>query len=273
MRINVKTSLLLLCIALTGVMFTGCNGSKKIEKPLDQNILGRWTVYVSYVQNDGQWVEDEFPGEAKQIMLFKEDGTAVVLYTEPEGLTTSRVVQWTADDKTEILQFGQSTMQVLGLSADELEISSDRALDPLTGEIVNGQNRWKLVRSDNDPKLLEEQLIGRWQFSHSYEMGPEGWVDATFGVVDAGYYEFRQDGTATSYCQIDNIEQKYDITWSSNTIDKTIIWTGLEEEPILFSVAIEDDTTLSVYFSNSRDIKTGEKLPGEYKDVFVRVVE
>ena len=267
-----KSTLLLLSLALTGVLFTGCKHSNKqtILSPIEENAIGRWSLNKSYEQTDGEWVEYAPSSNSIQLIILNHDGNATIVLTEPDGSITSDAKTWSVDEDAKTITIGKSTSQVFSLTDTGLEISFNEAIDPESDNaVVDGNYRWALVRSDDAPKHLIETLVGKWSLDNTYENVDGEWMPATTGVTDVSHFEYKEDGTSTYYSLVDNIEHTYDLEWHSNSEGNTITWI-LYDQPLTVGAKFVSNDTLNLFYTTNFNNLTGEIVSGQFKDVLVR---
>lgn len=90
-------------------------------------------------------------------------------FTAPDGYTKLNLGEWETDEAANKLTLGTMTVDVLSLNATSFEMGYGEALDAETGELMDGEFRWKYSRMDETQKTLAEKLIGKWNYSKSYE--------------------------------------------------------------------------------------------------------
>lgn len=267
------------CWLATMTAFTGCKDSNDkdsetgILRPIAENVTGKWNMEKSQKKQDGKWVEDPIPEGEGHIYTLRTDGTALSAFTAPDGYTKLNQGEWKVDEATDRLTLGTMTVDVLSLDATSLVMGHDEARDSETGEIMEGEFRWTFSRMDESQKTLAEQLVGKWNFSKSYEKKDGEWVEISYGLPDEGWHLYRADGTYTAYSRSGTDEMTIDMNWVVNCATGEVRWTAEDGQASTVTVAIEADGTLSVFYANNFAPSTGQVVTGEYKDVLVRAQE
>ena len=267
------------CCLATMTAFTGCKDSNDkdsetgILRPIAENVTGKWNMEKSQKKQDGKWVEDPIPEGEGHIYTLRTDGTALSAFTAPDGYTKLNVGEWKVDEATDRLTLGTMTVDVLGLDAASLVMGHDEARDSETGEMMQGEFRWTFSRMDENQKTLAEQLVGKWNFSKSYEKKDGEWVEISYGLPDEGWHFYRANGTFTAYSRSGEHEFTSETNWVVNCTTGTVRWTAEDGQTSTADIAIEADGTLSVFYANNFDPVTGQSVAGEYKDVMVRAQE
>lgn len=267
------------CCLATMTAFTGCKDSNDkdsetgILRPIAENVTGKWNMEKSQKKQDGKWVEDPIPEGEGHIYTLRTDGTALSAFTAPDGYTKLNQGEWKVDEATDRLTLGTMTVDVLSLDATSLVMGHDEARDSETGEIMEGEFRWTFSRMDESQKTLAEQLVGKWNFSKSYEKKDGEWVEISYGLPDEGWHLYRADGTYTAYSRSGTDEMTIDMNWVVNCATGEVRWTAEDGQASTVTVAIEADGTLSVFYANNFAPSTGQVVTGEYKDVLVRAQE
>ena len=270
---------LAVCCLAAMTVFTGCNDNKEkdgetgILRPIAENIPGKWNMEESHRKQDGKWVEDLIPDGEGHIYTLRTDGTALSAFTAPDGYTKLNLGEWKVDEATDRLTLGTMTVDVLSLDATSLVMGHDEARDSETGEIMEGEFRWTFSRMDENQKTLAEQLVGKWILSKSYEKKGGEWVENSGGLPDEGWHLYRADATFTAYSRNGEHEFTSDTNWVVNCTTGEVRWTAESGQSSTATVTIETDGTLSVFYANSFDPVTGQRVAGEFKDVMVRAQE
>lgn len=270
----------LLAATAVGFTMTGCNDNNNnnnekgnIMRPIAEHIIGKWNMVTSHEKQDGKWVEDPIPEDRVITYTMRTDGTVLSSLTTSDGYTRLHPGEWKVDEATSKLTLGTITVDVLNLDATSFVMGDDEARDPETGEPLKGEFRWILARMDESQKTLAEQLVGKWNFSKSYEKKDGKWVEITYGVPDEGWHRYREDATWTAYSRRGENEKTIDMNWTANTTTGVVRFTGGDGQASTVKVAIEADGTLSLFYENNVDPSTGQVVTGEYKDVLVRAQE
>lgn len=275
-QVRKRLLFLFLVCSTIGTLNTGCSdkatpqSDNKILKPIAENIIGKWSMEESYKKLDGKWVEDPIPEGQELIYTIRKDGTVLSVLTAPDGYTKLNLGKWQADEAADKVTIGTMKVDVLGLDADTFIMGYSEARDSETGELMNGEFRWTYARMDESQKTLAEQLVGKWNFSKSYEKKDGEWVEITYGVPDEGWHLYREDATFTAYSRSGENEMTSDMNWTASTTTGEVRWIGEDGQASTMKVAIEADGTLSVFYANNVDPSTGQVITGEFKDVLVR---
>lgn len=275
-QVRKRLLFLFLVCSTIGTLNTGCSdkatpqSDNKILKPIAENIIGKWSMEESYKKLDGKWVEDPIPEGQELIYTIRKDGTVLSVLTAPDGYTKLNLGKWQADEAADKVTIGTMKVDVLGLDADTFIMGYSEARDSETGELMNGEFRWTYARMDESQKTLAEQLVGKWNFSKSYEKKDGEWVEITYGVPDEGWHLYREDATFTAYSRSGENEMTSDMNWTASTTTGEVRWIGEDGQASTMKVAIEADGTLSVFYANNVDPSTGQVISGEFKDVLVR---
>ena len=271
--------LTVLAATAVGFTMTGCddnngkNDKTGILKPLSEHIIGKWNMEESHRKQDGKWVEDPIPEGQGQTYTIRTDGTVLSAFTATDGYTKLNLGDWNADEATNKLTLGTMTVDVLSLEADSFEMGYSEARDSETGELMEGEFKWKFSRMDESRKTLAEQLAGKWILSKSYAKKNGEWVENSNGLPDEGWHLYRANGTFTAYSRTGEHEFTSDTNWVVNCTTGTVRWTAENGQSSTATVTIEADGTLSVFYANSFDPVTGQSVAGEFKDVMVRAQE
>ena len=159
MKIKMKSSikkmsalLMMMAVAILAFTFTGCSdeatpeSDDKILKPVAENVIGKWSMKESYKKLDGKWVEDPIPEGQGQTYTIRTDGTVLSAFTAPDGYTKLNLGEWKTDEAANKLTLGTMTVDVLSLNATSFEMGYGEALDAETGELMDGEFRWKYSR-------------------------------------------------------------------------------------------------------------------------------
>lgn len=275
-QVRKRLLFLFLVCSTIGTLNTGCSdeaapeSDNTILRPLAENVIGRWNEEMCRKNLDGKWEEDPMPEGQGQIYTIRKDGKVVSAHTSPDGYTKLKLGKWQADEAADKVTIGTMKVDVLGLDVDTFIMGYSEARDSETGELMNGEFRWSYARMDESQKTLAEQLVGKWNFSKSYEKKDGKWVEITYGVPDEGWHLYREDATFTAYSRSGENEITSDMNWTANTTTGEVRWIGKDGQASTMKVAIEADGTLSVFYANNVDPSTGQVISGEFKDVLVR---
>lgn len=267
--------LFLVCIAM-GTLNIGCSedatpeSDDKILKPIAENVIGKWNMEESHRKQDSKWVEAPIPEGQGHTYTIRTDGTVLSAFTASDGYTKLNLGEWKTDETANKLTLGTMTVDVLSLDGTSFEMGYDEARDSETGEMMEGEFRWKFARMDEAQKTLAEKLIGKWNFSKSYEKKNGEWVEISFGLPNEGWYLYREDGSFTVYSRNGEDEKTSDMNWSVNNVTGELRWVNKDGQSSEVNVVIEEDGTLSVFYLYNLDPSTGQAITGEFKDVLIR---
>lgn len=231
-QVRKRLLFLFLVCSTIGTLNTGCSdkatpkSDNKILKPIAENIIGKWSMEESYKKLDGKWVEDPIPEGQELIYTIRKDGTVLSAFTSPDGYTKLNLGKWQADEAADKVTIGTMKVDVLGLDVDTFIMGYSEARDSETDELMNGEFRWTYARMDESQKTLAEQLVGKWDFSKSYEKKDGEWVEITYGVPDEGWHLYREDATFTAYSRSGGNEMTSDTNWTANTTTGEVRWIG-----------------------------------------------
>lgn len=268
----------MMSVAILTLTFTGCSdeatpeSDNKILKPLADNILGKWNMVESYKKLDGKWVEDPIPEGQELTYIIRTNGTVLSAFTSPDGYTKLNLGEWKTDEAANKLTLGTMTVDVLSLNATSFEMGYGEALDAETGELMDGEFRWKYSRMDETQKTLAEKLIGKWNYFKSYEKINGEWVEIHSGMQDQGWFLgetaflFCEDGSSTAYGRSGEHEITLNMYWYVNNATGELRMVAKDGQTTELNVAIEVDGTLSVFYN----IKPSTGQIREFKDVLIR---
>ena len=271
--------LFLVCIAM-GILNIGCSdeatpeSDDKILKPVAENVIGKWSMKESYKKLDGKWVEDPIPEGQGQTYTIRTDGTVLSAFTAPDGYTKLNLGEWETDEAANKLTLGTMTVDVLSLNATSFEMGYGEALDAETGELMDGEFRWKYSRMDETQKTLAEKLIGKWNYSKSYEKINGEWVEIHSGMQDEGWFLgetdilFCEDGSSTVYARFGVHERTLSMYWRVNNATGELRMVTKDGQTMELNVAIGVDGTLSVFYN--LELSTGQTVTREFKNVLIR---
>lgn len=271
--------LFLVCIAM-GILNIGCSdeatpeSDDKILKPVAENVIGKWSMKESYKKLDGKWVEDPISEGQGQTYTIRTDGTVLSAFTAPDGYTKLNLGEWETDEAANKLTLGTMTVDVLSLNATSFEMGYGEALDAETGELMDGEFRWKYSRMDETQKTLAEKLIGKWNYSKSYEKINGEWVEIHSGMQDEGWFLgetdilFCEDGSSTVYARFGEHERTLSMYWRVNNATGELRMVTKDGQTMELNVAIGVDGTLSVFYN--LELSTGQTVTREFKNVLIR---
>lgn len=273
MNVLKTTISLILCLSAAGSILAGCSDNDKEEtgilKPIAEHVTGKWDLAESYIKQDGKWVADKEAEGTGQTITLRSDGTAVIAATDANRQTKLNYVRWSANDQTNELRINNNPFSLFSLQTGKFEMGFHQAIDSDTGEMMDGEFKWVLIRMDETNKTLAEKLVGKWKFSKTYEKKSGEWVEISFGIPDEGTYEYKEDGTATAYSRKGDNELTVNMKWSiNNNTGEMLQMTDKGTSSII--VSFEDDNTQILNYTDNFDPATGQVVKGEYKDVLVR---
>lgn len=277
-QVRKRLLFLFLVCSTIGTLNAGCSdkaapeSDNTILRPLAENVIGKWNMEKSQKKQDGKWVEDPISEGGGHTYTMRTDGTALSVFTAPNGYTKLNQGEWKVDEATNKLTLGTMTVDVLKLDATSLVMWHDEARDSETGELMHGEFRWTFARMDESQKTLAEQLVGKWILYKSYAKKNGEWVENS-RLPDEGWHLYRANGTFTVYSRTGEHEFTSDTNWVVNCTTGTVRWTAKSGQSSKADVVIEADGTLSVFYGNSFDTVTGKSVAGEFKDVMVRAQE
>lgn len=277
-RIRKRLLFLFLVCTTIGTLNTGCSDDAtpefddKILKPVAKNVIGKWNMEESYKKQDGKWVEDPIPEGQGLTYTIRMDGTVLSAFTAPDGYTKLNLGEWKTDEAANKLTLGTMTVDVLSLNATSFEMGYDEARDPETGELMEGEFKWKFIRMDETQKTLAEKLIGKWNYSKTYEKINGEWVEIHSGMQDEGWFLgetdmlFCEDGSSTAYGRFG----EHEIYWCVNNATGELRMVTKDGQTMELSVAIGVDGTLSLFYSLNADPSTGVPTKKELKAILIR---
>lgn len=119
-------------------------------------------------------------------------------------------------------------------------------------------------------KSLEEQLIGKWNFSKSYQKKDGQWQEITFGIPEEGYHQYNADGSVMFHSRMNGQDEDSEMKWEVNNETGEMRWYESDPEKALtVNVSVEGDT-MTVLYSRNFDPTVGQVVEGEFKDVLIR---
>lgn len=272
----------MMAVAILTLTFTGCSDEAtpefddKILKPVAKNVIGKWNMEESYKKLDGKWVEDPIPEGQGLTYTIRTDGTVLSAFTAPDGYTKLNLGEWKTDEAANKLTLGTMTVDVLSLNATSFEMGYDEARDPETGELMEGEFKWKFIRMDETQKTLAEKLIGKWNYSKTYEKINGEWVEIYSGMQDEGWFLgetdmlFCEDGSSTAYGRFGEHEITLSMYWNVNNATGELRTVTKDGQTTELNVAIGVDGTLSLFYSYDVDPSTGEPTKREFKAILIR---
>ena len=241
-----------------------------ILKPISDNILGKWKQSKCYsMQDNGKWIEEINDSGTEETMTFNKAGKANISYTAADGMTTLHVAEWRTDESDNIFWLGPHGYKILSLEKDSYLWSLNKAIDPASGELIDGNWKWLMTRLDPTDLSLAERLVGKWVFSKTYQKIDGKWQEISFGIPDEGYYDFKEDGTSIVYSRLGSDVLTSEMNWSVNCKTGKLQWYKGETKgnPVFISIA---DNQLSVEYTNNFDQGSGEMVTSEFKDILIR---
>lgn len=264
-----KRILLHLCIALTTLTaFPACSNDENewgiINKPIAENILGRWKVVKQTYKKDGEWIDLPMD-DATLTMTFRSDGTVRGVYITASGRANLSGFNWSVNEEDSTFFFADSKCHILKLTEDELIL--DESTDDF--ETIGFYSRI----ADN-PLTISERLVGRWILAQRYEKVDGKWIEITDNLPSEHWCEYTDVGNYTTYTRWPNGDERK---------SKETQWMMYEPEGVMaygdmvawefsyFRLALEDDYTRMVMnYSENFDPELEEQTSTEYKDVLIR---
>lgn len=119
-------------------------------------------------------------------------------------------------------------------------------------------------------KSLEEQLIGKWNFSKSYQKKDGQWQEITFGIPEEGWHHYNADGTVTFHSRMNGQDEDSEMKWVVNNETGEMRWYELNPEKALTVNISVDGDTMTVLYVRNFDPSVGQVVEGEFKDVLIR---
>ena len=119
-------------------------------------------------------------------------------------------------------------------------------------------------------KSLEEQLIGKWNFSKSYQKKEGQWQEITFGIPEEGWHQYNADGTVTFHSRMNGQDEDSEMKWAVNNETGEMRW--YESDPgkaLTVNVSVDGDT-MTVLYARNFDPEVGQVVEGEFRDVLIR---
>lgn len=265
-------SLWLVCLLAVGSLLASCKDDEKknVLKPLSTHLLGKWETVSSFKLEDGKWIEEALEKGEGQTLTLREDGMTLISRTDGDRQTALLTSEWSVNDSTNELKLQTTTFSLLSLEADRFEMGMrGKALDSETGEPVEGEFKWLLVRMDESQKTFAERLVGKWIYRGTFEKVNGEWMPCSFAIPDEAWNEYREDGTLASHVRIGNDVNDFDLRWSINN-ESGELRHFKGEQSMSSNLSFEDDRSYSILYTENRNHTTGEVKTGEFKDVYVR---
>lgn len=126
--------------------------------------------------------------------------------------------------------------------------------------------------NDNDKELniLSKSIIGKWNFSKSYQKKDGKWQEITFGIPEEGWHHYNADGTVTFHSRMNGQDEDSEMKWVVNNETGEMRWYESDPEKALtVNVSVNGDT-MTVLYSRNFDPTVGQVVEGEFKDVLIR---
>ena len=119
-------------------------------------------------------------------------------------------------------------------------------------------------------KSLENQIIGKWNFSKSYQKKDGQWQEITFGIPEEGWHQYNADGTVIFHSRMNGKDEDSEMKWEVNNETGEMRWYESDSENALtVNVSVNGDT-MTVLYSRNFDPTVGQVVEGEFKDVLIR---
>ncbi len=119
-------------------------------------------------------------------------------------------------------------------------------------------------------KSLAEQLIGKWNFSKSYQKKEGQWRIITFGIPEKGWHQYSADGTVTFHSRMNGQDEDSEMKWEVNNETGDMRWYESDPGKALSVKVSVDGDTMTVLYSKNFDPVAGQVVEGEFKDVLIR---
>lgn len=119
-------------------------------------------------------------------------------------------------------------------------------------------------------KSLEEQLIGKWKFSKSYQKKEGEWQEITFGIPEEGWHQYNADGIVIFHSRMNGEDEDSEMKWVVNNETGEMRW--YESDPgkaLTVNVSVDSDA-MTVHYSRNFDPTVGQVVEGEFKDILIR---
>ncbi len=117
---------------------------------------------------------------------------------------------------------------------------------------------------------LEEQLIGKWVFSKSYQKKDGQWKEITFAIPDEGWHEYSEDGFVKFHSRMNGKDEDIKMHWMLDSDTGEMLWfVSNPEEASRVKVSVDGDI-MTVLYSKNFDPVAGHVVEGEFKDVLIR---
>ncbi len=194
------------------VIATSCDDNDSPEdpilRPLEQHIQGVWQEWKNYEVKDGKYIETPNPEGHMLEHDLRPGGEMIISYSF--WYSTIYAGTWSVNEKEDLLIRDNFSFRIYRLTADEMEIGANTAIDVETGETLHGEFRWIYRRFDRLHDTYATRLLGKWKLLHRYEIKDKQWVETPLGADDEGWREFRDIGTSTYYERIGGKELRID---------------------------------------------------------------
>lgn len=123
----------------------------------------------------------------------------------------------------------------------------------------------------DDETLTTERMVGKWNVTGMYEKLDGEWV-SIFGADDAGWYNFRSDGTVSAYQRTDGKEQEAEMEWHVDDTTGEFYLVKDNKRSLPGTVVFENDDQFALHYTTILD-SSGQPRPGEFKDILQRSKE
>lgn len=256
------------------MLLAGCHANKEskgtILKPIEKHIVGKWEMTGNSSFVDGKWEENANEQNVSFVMNFRPGGSELRVMTYPDGFTALATTTWSVDEAAgKLMSNGESTL--LKLTADELELGGSYSRNPETGEIYKKESKWTYRRMAESETTLAEWLVGKWQFSKSYEQQKDGkWTEISFALPNEATFIFNEDGLGEMHSRQGEVVQDSEgAQWSVNATTGELRLKK-EENQRVNKIEKVDENTLCVYYDENMDLVTKEIRKGAFKDILIR---
>lgn len=262
-------------VALLGTVLTGCqnNNRSEILKPIDKNLLGSWELTCSAELNDqGDTLDVSDLQGSSFIYRFKDNGKLLNIRTMPDRNLELRSHNWTADDQQNTYTVeGKTPTTITLLTTDNLEYRTDtvmrhdgKTVTPKPGIYVFSMKR---ISDDLSPA---EQILGKWAYKQTDEKVEGKWSEKTYKYPFESSRDFMDNGRVAIYQKAGDNAQNHETNWRINVkTGELCLYEG--ERKMTGRMELVNDSTMYIYYDQDLDVDSGKEIPGEFREVCVRV--
>ncbi len=263
----------------------GCGDKAKnseILTPIAEHLHGRWLSSVQLEWKDGQWVEMPDDGGG-QIFNFRHD----------EGIhLTAQSIVWMSNGETMVAGYlfhvdeenlalvaeGGSSLPLVKLTANELMVGNQHAVDLEADTLKAGPFRWIYTRDDQGERVLAERLLGRWLLKKCFVKQQDQWVETQQAKPDTAWHVYNENLQHLSISITNGKREENKSYWSvrGTASEGEVLFRKEYRGELLATNKVileEDDTLMKIFYSRSYDPATGKVMEGEFMDTFQRVKE